>query len=202
MADNPEPRFDGCSQCSRAAVAAVNDIALCVNCYHQFQVARTLDLRAHAMFYNLAAEQMDYTVGFGPTTPKMQVPDIPRGPVILNNIKVSDSVVGSINTGTVEKIDVNITYLKKTGSDALSAGLKRLTEAIANDTSLPEDDKDRMLDQVSFISEQAVGAAKDRRPGMLRAAFESLNHNAPLISAVADAWTAVGPLIKSAFGIG
>src|SRR5207237_10783612 len=39
------------------------------------------------------------------------------GPAIYNNITVKDSVVGTINTGEVQKIDVNLTNLHNAGND-------------------------------------------------------------------------------------
>ncbi|NPT36324.1 hypothetical protein [Paraburkholderia xenovorans] len=190
----------GCGQCGKPAVAAVNNVALCVDCYHRFEVARTLGFRIAAIGMNHAAAEMDTIAPFGPSTPRIQVPDIPKGPIILNNIKVDNSTVGSINTGNVASIDVNITYLKEGGNEKISEALKQLTEAIVNDGRLSTQDKEPLLDQIAFLSEQAAAAAKDRRPGMIKAAFVALNSAAPTISAFASVWTAIAPLLQSHFG--
>lgn len=191
-----------CSQCGKPAVATINDVALCVDCFHKFEVARTLGFRIAAIGMNHAAAELDAVVPFGPSTPRIQVPDIPKGPVILNNIKVDNSTVGSINTGNVASIDVNITYLKEGGNEKISEALKQLTEAIINDGLLSKQDKEPLLDQVEFLSEQAAAGAKDRRPGMIKAAFGALNSAAPTISALASVWTAIAPLLLAHFGIG
>jgi len=120
----------------------------------------------------------------------------------LNNIKVDNSVVGSINTGSVQTIDVSITYLKKAGGDEISEALKRLAESIANDTTAPDAEKSEMLDQVAFLSEQAVSAAKDRRPGLITATLGALNQGAATVSAIAAAWQNAAPLLRGYFGIG
>jgi hypothetical protein len=177
-------------------------VALCVDCYHKFEVARTLGFRLAAIGLNHAAAEMDSVAPWGPPTPRMQVPDIPKGPIILNNIKVANSVVGSINTGNVESIDVSITYLRNAGSQKISDALKQLTEAIVNDGTIAKPEKDQLVDQVAFLSEQAVVAVKDRRPGMIKATLGALDHAAPTISAVAAVWTAAAPLLKTYFGIG
>ncbi|MFM0272399.1 hypothetical protein PQQ59_17555 [Paraburkholderia aspalathi] len=191
-----------CGQCGKPAIATINNVAVCVACYHMFQVARTLDFRIAAIGMNHAAAEMDAIVPFGPSTPRIQVPDIPKGPFILNNIKVDNSTVGSINTGNVESIDVSITYLKDGGNEKISEALKQLTEAIINDGLLSKEAKEPLLDQVAFLSEQAAAGAKDRRPGMIKAAFGALDSAAPTISALASVWTAVAPLLKSYLGIG
>jgi len=189
-----------CGQCGRQAVVAIGAAGLCVGCYYQFQVARTLAFRMHAIGINYTLAEMDDITGLGIHSAKMQVPDIPKGPFILNNIKVDNSIVGSINTGAVQAIDVSITVLRNAGSEELSNGLKKLTEVIANDQSLSEPEKNDMLDQVSFLSEQAVAAAKDRRPGLIKSTFATLTSAATAVNAISGAWVVVEPLLKTCFG--
>ncbi len=198
MEDAAKPR-PICSQDGRPAILVVEGLPLCVACYYQLQVAQTLGFRIAAIGMNHAAAEMDYMTGLG-QSPRMQVPDIPRGPFILNNIKVDNSVVGSINTGNVQSIDVSITYLKESGNEQISAALKSLAEVIANATAIPAPEKNQLLDQVAYLSEQAVAAAKDRRPGMIQAAFAAITQGSGAIAAVATAWQAAAPLLKSYFG--
>jgi hypothetical protein len=190
-----------CGQCSRPGIVAVNDAALCVDCYYKFEVARTLGFRIAAIGMNHAAAEMDSIAGLRNFTPRIQVPDMPKGPFILNNIKVDNSVVGSINTGNVQSIDVSVTVLKEAGNEKISDALKALAEVIANSHDITASNKDSMLDQVAYLSEQAVAAAKDRRPGMIQAALASITQGAAAVTAIATAWAAAAPLLKSYFGI-
>jgi hypothetical protein len=189
-----------CGQCSIPAIIAVNGAALCVDCYYRFEVARTLNFRIAAIGMNHAAAEMDAVTGLRNFTPRIQVPDIPKGPLILNNIKISNSVVGSINTGNVQSIDVSITVLKEAGNAKISDALKALAEAVANSHAVSPADRDAMLDQVAYLSEQAVAAAKDRRPGMIRSALSSITKGATAVSAIATAWADAEPLLKTHFG--
>lgn len=190
-----------CSQGDgRPSIGTLDDLPLCVSCYYQLEVARTLAFRIQAIGLNHAAESLDFASGIPRFTPRIQVPDIPRGPVILNNIKVDNSVVGAINTGNVQAIDVSITYLKEAGNDRISAALKALAEAIANAAAMPAPEKNQLLDQVAFLSEQAVLAAKDRRPGMIQAAFAAVTQGAGAVVAVSSAWQVAEPLLRSVFG--
>lgn len=189
-----------CGQCGKPAVVALSDVQLCVNCYHRLEVARTLSFRLNAISLNHAAEELDQVAPYGHRTPRMQVPDIPRGPFVLNNIRVDNSVVGVINTGNVESIDVNISYLKTAGSEKLSEAIRCLAEAIANERSISTHDKDLLLDQVAFLSEQATSSAQDRRPGLIKAAFKSINEAASTVTNVQAVWDLAGPLLRSVFG--
>ena len=165
-----------CGQhCDKLAIAVVNGTPLCVDCYYKFEVARTLGARLAIINMNYAAAEMDHITGLRNFTPRMQVPDIPKGPVILNNIKIDNSVVGWINTGNIETVDVSISYLEHSGNKDISAALKILTEAIVNNAHVSSSAKSNMLDQVAYLSEQAANAAKDRKPGMIVA---TLGHRA------------------------
>jgi hypothetical protein len=204
--DNPKleaanPAQTTCCQCHKPAIAVSGGIALCVDCFYKLQVAQTLAARLAIINMNFAADQMDHVSGLKNFTPKMQVPDLPKGPIILNNIKVDNSVVGTINTGNVQTIDVSITYLENAGNTTVSNTLKLLTEAIANEGSISKVEKDHMLDQVAYLSEQAVNV-KDRKPGMIKAAFGALTQTANSVTAIATAWNAAEPLLKNFFGIG
>ena len=120
----------------------------------------------------------------------------------MHNIKFDNSVVGAINTAEVQTIDVNITYIKQSGNSQLGEVLKRLTESIANTKAVGDEEKQNSLDQVAYLSEQAAHAAKDRKPGMIKAALGAITSGAIAVKDVVDAWGAAEPLLKSHFGIG
>src|SRR5260370_24743839 len=119
-----------CGQCGKPSVVMAAGQGLCVDCWHKFEVARTMAFRLSAMGMNYALDEMYDTVGLPYTGPRMQIPEIPKGPPILNNITVENSVVASINTGNVQTIDANLTYLHSAGNDKARDVLKLLTEAI------------------------------------------------------------------------
>jgi hypothetical protein len=130
----------------------------------------------------------------------MQVPDLPPVPFTLNNIRVERSTVGAINTGEVAKIDVSITVLQQAGNKDISEALKSLTQAIIDASDMPKDSKSQTLDQVAYLSEQATAASKDRKPGMIRAAFSAITQTATTVSAVATAWSVAEPILRAYFG--
>ena len=76
-----------------------------------------------------------------------------------------------------------------------------LTEAILGASSLDEAQKDELIEQVAFLSEQAVAGAKDRKPGVIKATLGAVSQAAGSISAVAGAWQAAEPILKNLFGL-
>ncbi len=190
-----------CGQCGKPAVYAMGNVPLCVDCSYKAAVTQTLLLRNAAIGLNQAAAELDRVTGLRNFTPRMQVPDIPKAPIVMHNIHIADSVVGSINTGTVQTVDVSITYLKQAGNNEVADALRRLTEAIANEPSLPPDDKNDLLDQVAYLSDQASSAAKDRKRGTIKATFDAISQGAGAVAAIATAWNVAAPLLQALFGL-
>lgn len=131
----------------------------------------------------------------------MQVPPIPQGPPVLNNIKVDNSVIGSINTGNVRSIDVSLTYLHSAGNDKTKDALKTLTEVILSDVSITDVQKNELVEQVAFLSVQGIVGAKDRKPGLIKATFGALTQAAGTVSVITGAWQAAEPILRSVFGL-
>ncbi len=188
-----------CGQCGKPAIVQAAGVSLCVDCYYRLVVTQTLQLRNAAIGSNAAAQQMDFVSDLRNFTPRMQVPDLPPAPFTLNNIHVDRSTVGAINTGEVAKIDVSITLLQQAGNKDISEALRSLTQATIDASEMPEDSKSQALDQVGYLSEQAAAAAKDRKPGMIRAALSAITQTATTVSAVATAWNAAEPILKAHF---
>jgi len=121
-------------------------------------------------------------------------------PTVLNNITVNRSVVGSINTGNVEKIDVSLTHLHNSGRDDAKEALKALTEAILAAT-IPEAQKGELIEQVAFLSEEAAADVDKRRPALVKPVLGALTEAAGTVSAIAGAWHAAEPILRSIFGL-
>lgn len=189
-----------CSQCGKPSISE----DLCIDCLWKYDVAQTLRLQNEIILVNQAAAEMDTIVPFGAPTPRMQLPEIPKKPIVMHNIHISDSVVGSINTGTVGTVDVHITHLKQGGNNDLADALRQLTEAIANEPTLISDTKNNLLDQVAYLSEQASGTAKDRKRGMIKAVIDSLDsfaQSSNSMATIVTAWQQAEPLLKTIFGL-
>jgi hypothetical protein len=195
------PSLPACGQCGKPSVVQMNGIGLCVDCWHKVEVTKTLAMRMSAIGMNYAMDQMDEISGLPGTGARIQVPEIPKGPIILHNIKVDNSVVGAINTGDVQAIDVNLTYLERAGNDKARDAFKVLTEAILTETSITDTERHELLEQVTFLSEQSVAAAKDRKPGLIKATLASLTQTATTVTSVAAAWQIAWPILKSLFGL-
>jgi hypothetical protein len=150
---------------------------------------------------NHALAEMESVVGLPGLFPRIQVPQMPpSGPITFNNFKLDNSTVGSINTGNVRDIDVNIGELRKAGNEKAVAALHDFTDAIIKDKSLTPEQKNELLDQVAFLSGQATAPAKERKSGMIKATLAGISQGASVVTSVAGAWQAAEPILKALLG--
>jgi hypothetical protein len=76
-----------------------------------------------------------------------------------------------------------------------------LTEAIISSAALDPKQRNEMAEQVAFLSEQAVAAAKDRKPGVIKATLDAISRSAGAVTAIAGAWKAAEPIVRQIFGL-
>lgn len=160
-----------------------------------------MQMRITAIGYNLAAAQMDDVTGYISPTPRMQVPDMPRAPITYNNINVDNSVVGAINTGEAQKIDVNLTVLEQAGSRQAHDALSNFTQTVIDNQELDTAKKNEVLELVRAITDQSVAKAEDRKPSVIKALCTQVTSIAGAVGAVATAWQHAEPIVKSLFGL-
>jgi hypothetical protein len=77
--------------------------------------------------------------------------------------------------------------------------LKAVTGAVLSNQELGDAQKKELLEQVAFLSEQSAVAAKDRKPGMIKATLGALTQAAATVSAMSGAWQAAEPILKTVF---
>jgi hypothetical protein len=190
-----------CSQCRQApAMYVVQGFPLCLNCRSR-QLRDDLAVGAHlAELTNFASRQVEISLGYPPGymgRVEVQQPNVVHtGDVNLQNISLSNSVVGAVNTGTVERLDVSLSEIKMGGDAELGEALARLAQAVL-DSELPGDEKNDLIDQTSFVAEQARLPTPNRNRGALKATLASIRDTAATVAAISSAWKAIEPLLNA-----
>lgn len=123
----------------------------------------------------------------------------------VNNIRVSDSQVGVLNTGSIsdiESIDVNVGALRKDSLDDIADALRHLTEAVAaagNEATTEQ--KQELLELIALLSDQARTPEGERKRGPIKAAVGAIPQIAGTLGGIAGAWSTWGPTILRFFGL-
>ncbi len=144
---------------------------------------------------NYLGEQMEYSV-FGGTPPRLEIPRpaaASPGPITFNNIHVDRRVVGAINTGEIQKLDVSLSHIKQGGEEELLNVLKQLTEAILNDPAFPVSDKNAAVEHLTYLAEQAELPKANRKISTAKTVLAGLERLLSGSANLTRVWSAAQP---------
>lgn len=169
-----------CSQCPTLALYRVGPATgtpLCLDCYSKLEHITFVKFLHNAAMLNQANDDMDAVVGFGFNQKgRIPVAEIARAmsrSTQYNNINITNSNVGVINTGNLARIDAAITISKGTENEEFGARLKDLTEAILGSEEASNEAKQKMIEVAKAISDQAI-ASKSPSATVIGALFGTL----------------------------
>lgn len=191
-----------CGQCGKPAIIKYNDnIFLCIDCELKLQQARQIEYDREAAEINYLTQQMDYSVGLSGTPPlyKSPKPTILTGPVTNHNIKVDNSVIGAINTGQVNNLNVALDNIQNAGSPDLANALRKLTEAVLGASELPAEQKAAAVEHLSYIANQAALPKGQRQAATGASILEGLERIIKVSAGLLNIWQTVKPLVMQLF---
>jgi hypothetical protein len=197
-----------CNQCGKPAVQVYNGNPLCVDCLTKLAAVfqKQEEIRQREIIILMQQEQaieaeMYRSVGLMPPPPKYDFTHLrPPSNYTLHNIKVSDSVIGSVNSGDVEKIDVAMTTIQRSGNKQVAEALKSLTEAVLENTEITSTLKNELIQNIGFVSQQVSVPAQRRNQGVLKSVLTGITSSVSTVSSLVDLWGKVEPLLKGYFG--
>ena len=190
-----------CNQCDKPAVVIYGEgksrIGLCLDCNLKFQQAQDMQMRRHAEYMNFLAGQIEMSLGMHGFIPRyhVQQPIIHQGEYKLNNININNSIVGSVNTGTVQSIDVSLSVIKKHGDNEIAQAIKEITEKIIQSTQLDDSQRNEVLEQLSFISEQITKPKEQRSASLLKPIGTAIGSTLSGFNDLLDVWDKLKTLL-------
>ena len=191
-----------CSQCKQPAILEMVGNYLCIDCYSKFQQANYFSWVMNASMVNYLKDDLDSAMGFGFTGGRIRIPrpnTIKTGDFMYHNIRVDNSVVGTINTGNIGKLDVNMHTMRAENKRELADILQQLTQAILDANDIKAADKNSALEWLSFLSNQALTPKSELQPTMGQAAISALEKILTNTGSVASIWSVAEPLLKNLF---
>jgi len=133
-----------CQQCGRPAVVRVSDkdgqLHLCIDCVLQLEHAEAMEFQRTAQQFNLAAAAFEAAAGLPGLVPRMPIPPVhiaPISSISINNINVDNSVIGVLNTCSIETVDNAVTVLKHSGAEQMESAISTLTQSVNFYSSAP-----------------------------------------------------------------
>lgn len=178
-------------------------IELCLDCYFKFSLIQQRDLENAERMINYSKDQIFASIGLAPTGARFPLRPQPVfiGDTKLNNININNSVVGTINTGSIGMLDQCISALVQLGNEEVAASVKAITEAVLKSNDLTQNQKNEVIESLSVISREAATPEASRQN---TAALSLLDKAVKITSAandISDICLKFWPLLISIFNI-
>lgn len=194
-----------CCQCDTPAMYQIgeNNVPLCLDCYFKLTQIRQQEFENSERMINYLNDELSSIVGFPPDGHRF--PPRPRPVVIagtkLNNISVNNSVVGTINTGSIGTVDQSITALVQNGEQGLAEAVKGLSEAILQSGDLTRNQKNELVEILSVVAKESAAPKDARRNTVAISLLEKATKMTELASDITDVCQKWWPVLFAAFSI-
>jgi hypothetical protein len=174
---------------------------LCLDCYIRWQNVMLQQQEMHEREMNYLTDEMESLVGMHGILPRY--PErrriIQTGGVILNNIHVSNSEIGVLNTGTIHSMDATVTIMKTEGNQLLANVLATLSEAVIKSGELSNNQKNQILELLTSLSEEAVTPKEKRKNAVAKALLSELSSIIGSISTLTEMWDKAKTIFQQIF---
>lgn len=192
-----------CYQCDNRAMYLVGEqrIPLCLNCNLKAAQIAQINQENLERVLNYSHDEIDSMLGFnigGPRFPPRPRP-VHVGDVRLNNISVSNSVVGTINTGSIGSLDQSISGLIQLGESGAAQAFKALTEAVINSDDLSRNQKNEIVEALNVISREAATPPEQRQRTVATSLLERIERLVSVANDVSEIFQRHMPSIISLF---
>lgn len=119
----------------------------------------------------------------------------------MHNIHVNNSVVGTINTGSIGTVDQSISALVQSGEPTLADAIKGLSEGILQSGDLTRNQKNELIESLSVISREAATPLETRQNTVAMALLEKAMKVTALANDITDVCQKWWPVLIAAFSV-
>lgn len=190
-----------CHQCDRPPIWDTGEgKVLCLECAEKLQSMQHRQALLCAAMANQALDDMEAVVGMrlpGGRIPVKEIAAALKGKSVLNNIHITNTSVGVLNTGDLARIDALITLTKNTDVETIGTQLQNLTQSIVDSPDLDDAQKKELLDLVQALAEQVVGP---RRPSVIKSLLTSIEDRAKGMAAIFSVVQVLSAAVRGLFG--
>lgn len=194
-----------CHNCPKKAMYTVepNKVPVCLDCYSRIVANNLAQQEFSARFINYLMDTMDSMVGVHGVTPRIELgarPIVHTGEMKLNNIQVSGSTIGVLNTGTIQNLDNKITTLGQE-NDAATMAVKNLSNAVIQSKDLSDEQKKQVIEFLDSITDEILAPKNNRKPTVAKALWENLRGILSKVSSLSKFLKDLEKILRPMLGI-
>lgn len=198
-----------CYHCDKPAVKKYGEAPLCVDCYHKvahadFMEGQILHNRQSWLASNLNVVAQDLYTATGGLLPlkQMMIPQNPSAPRYSSQqIKVSESNIGVINTGTLVNLETGIEVIQNRGDKDLANAVQELTQAVLDSGEINHELKRELAEQLELLVTEALAGKDKQRRSLARSVMSDISQSIATVAGLLTIWNNVQPLLQSYFGL-
>ncbi len=117
-------------------------------------------------------------------------------------INISGGIVGNLNLGTiVGDITNNLNQLYDGENVKLQQAIETIVKAVQDAEELHKSLKIELIENLRFITEQALKSEEKRSKGVLKSIMHGISKELNTVGSLASIWSVSVPIIQSYFGI-
>jgi hypothetical protein len=186
-----------CHQCDKPALFEWGNppVSLCVDCQSKVSHIGNMEFLKHAAMANQALDDMVAITGFDIFGQRMPIAELARAmqkSPTLNNIVITSSQIGVLNTGNIQKIDAAITISHGSDVHIVGENIKTFTEGLAKTEDLDDSTKREIVELIEALSTQIVGLRnRSVIAAVMTAITEKVKGVLTLSSAASTLWNAI-----------
>lgn len=192
-----------CQHCGKPAMFLVGpeqNVPVCLDCNLKIVQMNAIQAEQLERELNYLSGEMEAIVGlpeFLPRYPERRPVQVTRP--TFNQIRVSNSSIGILNTGNIETVSAAVTAISGSGDEALATAIRELRDAIVSDGALNPEAKDKLLEVLGVVSTEATAPKERRKKFAIRPLLRELGDLARDSASLFDAWNRLRALIEAAF---
>jgi hypothetical protein len=186
-----------CQQCGNNAIVQTGEgLVLCLDCFTKLQHATYLQNIQLMSQMNFLMDQASAITGLDIPMPKY---DIPKPKFESTTFNITDSVVGTINTGYTKEIINNMTNIKNQGNEELYKKMSDFLEVITKEKDMTKEIKEEIFEKWAFLSSQMQIQPEYRKKGMIKESIEKIRVIVDDYIRLKEIWLLLFPLVKTFF---
>jgi len=213
MSDTPKRKASKqvakCHHCGKPATFKRGEILLCVDCYYKVAQADFMEQQILHNQMSWAASNLNFIeqqlyIGHGGLLPlkQMMIPQVPAAPSYsFQQIKVSESNIGVINTGTLFNLDTSIQVIQNCGDKELANAVKELTQAVIDSNDINDQLKTEIAEQLEFLVIEALASKDKQRKGLATKVISNISQSVSTVASLLTIWNTLKPLLQAYFGL-
>jgi hypothetical protein len=178
------------------------NIPLCLNCYSKVAYMEQQQLENHERMLNYLSDEIAFSVGMpslgGPRFQPRPKP-VHVGDVRLNNISVNNSVVGTVNTGSIGSLDQSISALVQLNEPQVAQAFKGLSEAILESGDLTRNQRNELIEALNAISREAATPPETRQNTVALSLLERAEKITSMANDISEVCQRYWPAITAVF---